>query len=78
MEDIVKSLKELSLEILQAEKRNTNEWLKAVSNLHEQLLILKYLDDRKQQLESIENGQGNFVIAHEINFKRSPVVMPRN
>lgn len=54
MEDIVKSLKELSLEILQAEKRNTNEWLKAVSNLHEQLLILKYLDDRKQQLESIE------------------------
>ncbi len=55
MKDIIKSLKDLGLEIANSESTATNDWLKSTAKLYEQLLLADYLEKRKASLEAIED-----------------------
>lgn len=56
MKDIIKSLKDLGLEIANSESTATSEWLKTTAKLYEQLLLADYLEKRKASLDAIEDS----------------------
>lgn len=56
MKDIIKSLKDLGLEIANSESTATSEWLKSTAKLYEQLLLADYLEKRKASLNAIEKS----------------------
>ena len=54
MKDIIKSLKDLGLEIVNSDSATTDAWLKTTSKLYEQLLLADYLEKRNASLKAIE------------------------
>ena len=55
MKDIIKSLKDLGLEIVNSDSTATKDWLKTTAKLYEQLLLTDYLEKRNASLNAIED-----------------------
>jgi hypothetical protein len=55
MKDIIKSLKDLGLEIANSDETVTKDWLNKTAKLYEQLLLADYLEKRKASLNAIED-----------------------